>query len=355
MTVTAVMVNYKTARLAGALCGHLRGHPEISAVMVVDNSGEIEKTAIQGQFPGAKVLGMGANAGFGKGVNLGLMQAASEWALVINPDVRLEKNCISRLIEGADQFGAVLAGPRFYWDAAHQFRLPPATGDFLGMNAALQAAACFELDARLAKFYWQVRHERFWSAGEPFFEPFLSGACLLVHMPWVRKNGGLLFDERFFLYYEDTDLCARAVLDEAIPLCVPAAEAVHYYNQSPAPMGEKAAAMERSAQQFTEKYYPGQKGMEISGTARPFEIPDLGGITAPPVFDLEAEGPGSRLFFEIAMNPLFVPFVQCDAGPGRFYFPQTVWTRLAPGRYYSRIRSPYTNQEKVWQWEKRRP
>ncbi len=356
MTVSAVIVNYKTGSMVEQLCDHLFEQSDISAIVVVDNSGEVEKDLIESRFSAVKVINAGDNLGFGKGVNLGLQQVTTEWALLINPDVHLGKNCLSRLLAAAQRFGAGLVGPRFYWDEAHLFLLPPATGDFLGMGLAMKAASFFELDVRLVKFYWQIRHERFWAASKPFMEPFLSGACLLVHMPWVQKKGGLLFDERFFLYYEDTDLCAMAVLDNDYPLCVPGADAIHYYNQSPAPMQYKAVAIERSAQQYLEKYYCGKYCVNFNTTPLNLDIPDLGEINGPPVFELEADGPGGEFFFfEIAMNQLFVPFVQCHATKGCFYFPKAIWEKLAPGKYYSRTRNPYTNQEKVWQWNKSRP
>jgi GT2 family glycosyltransferase len=355
MTISAVIVNYKTGSMVEQLCGHLLGQCDLSAIVVVDNSGEIEKDFIENRFSVVKVLDAMDNLGFGKGVNLGLQQISTEWALVVNPDVRLEKKCLSRLLVAAQQFGAGLVGPRFYWDEEHLFRLPPATGDFLGMDLALETASFFELDARLVKFYWQIRHERFWAASKPFMEPFLSGACLLVHMPKVKKKGGLLFDERFFLYYEDTDLCAEAVLDYEYPLCIPGADAIHYYNQSPAPMHDKAFASQRSREQFLEKYYCGKYCFNLNTVPLNWDIPDMGEVVEPPVFELDADGPaGEFFFFEIAMNQLFVPFVQCHATKGRFYFPEAIWEKLAPGRYYSRTRNPYTNQEKVWKWVKRR-
>lgn len=354
MTVSAIIVNYRTARLVEQLVVHLQAFAEISAIVVVDNSGEMDREPGTGGPASVSVIQSRENVGFGRGVNAGLGHVDTEWVLVVNPDVRPEKSCLRRLMDAAEKFDAVLAGPRFYWDEQHRFRLPPATGDFLGMHAAMCAASRFTLDAKMVSFCWQIRHERFWSAREPFFEPFLSGACLLVHVPWIRKKGGLLFDERFFLYYEDTDLCVRAMQDGQHMLCVPGAAAVHYYNQSPAPPGEKAAAMEVSAKQFYEKHYPGQSPAVLAGEAGKWTIEDHGKHVAPPVVHVETGG-CDRALLEIAMNPLFVPFVQCEVGAGRFRFPQTTWDRLAPGRYYSRIRNPYTNRERTWQWEKVNP
>ncbi|MDZ7833053.1 MAG: glycosyltransferase family 2 protein [Desulfobacterales bacterium] len=353
MAVTAVVVNYKTERLVGQLIRHLYAFPEIRSIIVVDNSGAIDLAEKRAGPKNIELIRNSANLGFAKGVNQGLKHVETDWVLVINPDVRLDNACLRHLLDAANTYDAVLTGPRFYWDDDYLFRLPPSTGDFMGMYGALNAASHFEIDAKLADFYWQIRHERFWAATEPFFEPFLSGACLLVQMPWILAKGGVLFDERFFLYYEDTDLCAQALLNDESPICVPAAKAIHYYNQSPAPPQTKMAAINKSGEQFYEKYYSHYRVQTIHGPpSRPLQIEDLGKQKTPPRFGFGKDCDCGYAYFEIALNSLFVPFIQCDLASDDFCLPETVWQRLAPGTYYSRVRNPQKNQNRIWKWEK---
>ncbi|MBF0200713.1 MAG: hypothetical protein HQK66_05270, partial [Desulfamplus sp.] len=75
-----------------------------------------------------KILRPGRNMGFGAGVNMAAKAAGCDYLLVINPDVRLLDGCIKALMDAALDYGSLLTGPRFYWDRAAKYRLPPSQG-----------------------------------------------------------------------------------------------------------------------------------------------------------------------------------------------------------------------------------
>lgn len=351
MTVAAIIVNYHTASFLPDLLQDLFESPMVDRAIVVDNSGEFSSHSSLHRFERLDVLAMGENKGFGAAVNHALKEVTGQaWVLVVNPDMRLTRGAVERLLEGATQNRSPLVGPRFFWDRRKSFRLPPATGSSFWFDLAGRASAVNRLDADLFSFYWAMRHDRFWDAKEPFFEPFLSGACLLVDRHWVNSLEGGLFDERFFLYYEDTDLCARAMKGGVKPLCVPGAEVIHYYDQARSEDVDKSDRMMRAQALFYEKYYGGLRLRLPESAPLPHAFPEMGELDRAPLFEVRDRDRLGDCFFEIAVNPFFVPFAQATVEDGVFEFPADIWDRLARGRYYARIRDRLFGDLGVWTW-----
>ncbi len=360
MSVTAVVVNYRTWSLVRRLAPLLKGDPAVREVIVIDNSpeecaaGKVDLRAF------ARYVANQDNVGFAAAVNQGVRLASSRYVALINPDVLPAADCLRRLYDTAVTHRAALVGPRFYWDEERTFRLPPATGGCLWWEAAGRWASVHPLDARILRQYWCLRHDAFWAATTPFAEIFLSGALLLIDRDALARADGGILDESFFLYYEDTDLCARAVLSGLPVLCEPRAEAVHYWNQSPVDEGHKRRLMSLSQRVFFEKYY---------GTSLP-ELPvlcappvdallpatpppvDLGLISEPPVFTVPPQGLESPLYLEFGVTSLFVPFAQAPITERVLRLPRPIWDRLAPGMYFCRIRDPLSGDVALWRWTK---
>jgi GT2 family glycosyltransferase len=349
--VTAIIVNYHTAAFLPSLIHQLLDEACVDEVVVADNSGELSSGDALPSRLRPRVIRNERNIGFGPAVNRAVRETDGEWIAVINPDIRLGANCLDELVKAGTQWGSPLVGPRFYWDDNRTFRLPPATGTSLWLDFAGACAERNDLDRELYSFYWTLRHQRFWEADEPFFEPFLQGAFLLVRRDWVVANGGDLFDGRFFLYFEDTDLCAEALLKGVRPLCVPRAEVIHYYDQAPQPTDAKAALMARAHEGFLRKHYPNVALPVLEASPRPEGAIDMGTVTSAPVFSSD-EGNWDGCFFEIGVNPYFVPFAQADAAGSSFAFPPDIWSGLSPGRYFGRIRHPLLGTRVIWQWKK---
>jgi N-acetylglucosaminyl-diphospho-decaprenol L-rhamnosyltransferase len=350
VSISAIVVNYRTAQLLPPLLAYLKACREVSEILVIDNSGELAGAGPSG--PGVRVLVNEVNRGFGVAVNQAAGIATGEWLLVVNPDVRLEGRCVETLMEAAIRHGAPIVGPRFYWDDAHQFRIPPATGSSLWLEFARNAAGRHRLDAELFLFYWILRHDRFWDAREPFFEPFLSGACLLINREWAFQSEGKPFDERFFVYFEDADLCARALQGDRRPLCVPGATAVHYYDQSPSPERGKLDLMGESSRAFLGKYYGSVSFPALEGGGYVPNVTDMGPLTEPFGFTRETASEDEKVTFEVGISALMVPFVQTEIRAERFQFPAPIWDRIAPGRYFGRLRGSLSGVRKVWTWTK---
>lgn len=167
--------------------GFLAAMPAGVALVVVDNaSPDGTVAAVRAARPDAVVVENGSNLGFGAGCNRGLDVVRTEFALLANPDARLTAAAIAGLVEAAEAFPAArLVAPLILDGAGRPVR---------SWNAS-------QLRRRLMT---GKRQGEAWPEG-PFCADYASGACLLL-----RPAGGLRFDERFFLFYEDDDFCLRA-------------------------------------------------------------------------------------------------------------------------------------------------
>lgn len=361
MKMTAIVVNYRTWALVNGLVRLLTEDPAVGEIVVVDNCPEETLEGWSTLPADVRYRPNSDNVGFAAAVNQGVRLAGHRYVALINPDVRPAPTCLRRLLETAMDHGAALVGPRFYWDDQRTFRLPPATGGCLWWDAALRLADTHPLDSLTLQKYWSLRHDAFWAESSPFAEIFLSGALLLVDRKALALPDGTILDERFFLYYEDTDLCARGLLAGLPVLCEPRAEAVHYWNQSPADDEDKRNLMSLSHRLFGEKYYgsfplefpdPWQRADHDLACPSP-PLVDLGTVFDSPVFPVPSQRHGTPFYLEFSVSPLFIPFAQAAVTEPAVRLPRSVWERLAPGTYFCRIRHPLEGPVASWKWTKR--
>jgi len=350
MKVSAVVVNYYTRHLLYGLLKSMSSDNVLQEIIIVDNSCQFPDQLEEFQDSRLHLITNQTNIGFAAAVNQAVHACRSRWLLLVNPDMQLLPGCITNLLDAAHITRAPLLGPRFYWDEDKIFRLPPATGQSWWLARGRDCGARHGLDAQLFSFYWNIRHDRFWQMQTPFYEPFLSGACLLLDLEQILSQEQTVFDERFFLYFEDTDLCARMLKKGLRPLCVPSAEAVHFWNQSPGQ--DKAKRMQEAGLAYWDKYYHTRPAEEAIPPEQAVYCQDLGQISAGHVFEAPARSGQPALLFEFGVDPLFVPFAQADMSRPEFTFPRAVWERLAPGDYYARIRSPLSGVQVCWKWKK---
>jgi GT2 family glycosyltransferase len=357
MQINAIVVNYFTADFILLLVDILLREPEMGLVVIADNSGEDAIVTLAKKDNRIKVMRFGKNIGFGAAVNRAAQAYPADWFLVINPDTVPDAGFLQQLLQGALQTNALIAGPRFFWDDNKLFKLPPALGHSWSIQYNMAIAKQSAVDATLLDAQWTIRHERFWKTETPFTESFLSGACLLIKNDTSYFQGGNLFDPRFFMYYEDTDICINAVLAGKTVVCIPGAHVVHYWNQSPTE--HKATYMGEAHQQYMEKYYGtdvGSTGFHQSDSGRSqvpsIVITDCGCVTTSPTFAVDPSI-GGELTFELGLSPLMIPFIAVELSASPFVIPEKVWERMQPGTYYGRIRNRFHQTLATWKWEKR--
>jgi len=237
MDLVTVTVSYNTRELLGECLDTLLAgleHSGLSAeVWVVDN-GSTDGSAdmVRQRFPGVHLIAHDENLGFAAANNLALRQvdlvgeAAPRHILFLNPDTRVVGDALGVLVRFLDSTPrAGVAGARLvYDDGAFQhsaFAFPGLIQIFLDFFPLYRL-----LDSRLNGRYPRSLYE----AGLPFAVDHPLGAAFLVRREaWLQVGG---FDERFFMYCEEIDLCRRIKGAGWEVYCVPQAEIVHLAGQS---------------------------------------------------------------------------------------------------------------------------
>ena len=355
MKILAVVVNYHSKKWLPELLAQLRQEQALSGIIIGNNSIEEELDHFAKEDDFITVINFDKNLGFAKAVNQCIQSMYADWYLVINPDCLPAKGFIKHLLDAAIRFDACIAGPRFYLDKGKNFRLPPATGELLQLSDALSALPEVSASSLEIRDKQIENHSSFWQHTAPFTQEVLSGACLLVKNEPSVFEDGKLFDEQFFMYYEDTDLCLRAKQAGAKVICVPDSEVVHFWNQSIA--ANKSKFMQDSSRLFKMKH-PGQ-GIAFqpfcqSDSTR-LNIHDLGEIDKHFVFSASTAENRSWQWFDVGLNPLFVPFLESKITTASFSFSEEVWRNLQPGLYYSRFRDANNQSSEILKWIKAPP
>ncbi|RFA11075.1 hypothetical protein B7R54_03760 [Subtercola boreus] len=224
-------------------------------VLVVNNAATDDLQGVLEPFPNTTLLEPGANLGYGGAINYAAerLGPSTEWILVTNPDVEYSEGSIDELLAVAnadDRIGVV--GPRI-------------TNDDGSIYPSARALPSLTVGAGHAVLHtvwpanpWSKRYlqaDRSKTPGSlPLASGWLSGACLLVRRSAFEQIGG--FDDRFFMYFEDVDLCERLGDAGWKVLYVPSASVHHAGGTST--RGHSAAmlrAHHRSAYLYLAKRY----------------------------------------------------------------------------------------------------
>ncbi|HEY0160225.1 MAG TPA: glycosyltransferase [Thermoanaerobaculia bacterium] len=238
--ISLLVVNYHSAALAAEAVRTARERTlGALEVVVVDNSCDPrEAEALQGVGDGLIVSA--TNRGYAGAINDGRRACSGETIVISNPDVKFGSDALDILHEALRDRDAAVAGPALFWDDAYQWILPPgdlSTGtQKLDEVLASRSRAWFEQRDR-RRF---LRRVAFWSRRETTETAMLSGAVLAVRASDFDDAGG--FDERFPLYFEETDFLRRIAQSRRRILYVPHARCRHLFNQSASQVPEEAAA-----------------------------------------------------------------------------------------------------------------
>jgi N-acetylglucosaminyl-diphospho-decaprenol L-rhamnosyltransferase len=225
--VSVVVVSYNTRDLLLRCLGALQAHAGIPfEAIVVDNAsadGSVE--AVRAAFPDARLIANATNLGFSRANNLGWRAGRGELVLVLNSDCEVRPGAVAALSAVLDRRPEVaIVGPRTVsGDGRPQVSFGPALRPLAEWRQGRLVRAVKRGDpAALAEASRRAERE-----SEPFW---VSGSCLLVRRRALEAVGG--FDESFFLYEEDVDLCLRVRATGARVVYTPAAEVVHHLGRS---------------------------------------------------------------------------------------------------------------------------
>ena len=197
----------------------------ITAELLVIDNASTDGAVDQLDADGLTVIRNATNRGFGAAVNQGFRQATGERVLVINPDARLQAGSLRKLMDALDEPGVALAAPTLqHLDGSRQ-ESPRRFYDLAAVAA--QRTPWGAMGAGRAARARHVMDDL--DRSTPSDVDWVTGAAMLLDRDAIGAVGP--FDERFFLYFEDVDLCRRlAAMDRRVRY-VPDAVVAHRHRR----------------------------------------------------------------------------------------------------------------------------
>jgi len=241
----AVVVTFESADGIAACLDSLRGHTQ---VFVVDNA-SADRSADIAAAAGAHVVRNAVNRGFAAAANQGAALGRADLILFLNPDATLASGDLALLARALDDPTVAATGPRLvHPDGSEQRAWWPFPSPALAWREALGLE--------------RLRVRRPAADGSV---DFVVGACLLVRRDAFERLGG--FDERFWLYGEEADLCFRLRKSVLRVVHVPEARALHVGAASSAALGPAVFEhFQRGAELFVRKHHgPGGLALHRAG------------------------------------------------------------------------------------------
>lgn len=209
-TVSIIIVNYNTKKFViPCLFSIGKYAPEDTEVIVVDNASTDGSVNALKNLKTEKLKNLSfqlienkENLGYAKAVNQALRQAQGEYFFILNPDTKIKEGSIQELLNftllhkrSLTSYKGVIVGPRL-----------------LNPDGSVQAS-CYHQPGILGaikEYFLGVKgaYEKYAPRGNaPVQVDALVGAAMFIPKTIIERVG--LFDERFFMYFEDLDFCRR--------------------------------------------------------------------------------------------------------------------------------------------------
>lgn len=197
-------------------------------VIVVDNASTGGSAAIlRAEHPEIQLIANRQNLGFTRANNQGLAVSRGRYVLFLNPDTEVHPAALDTLLRYAEQHPAVgIIGPQLRY----------ADGSLQSSRRRFPALSIFFLESTVLQRWFPGARalERYYMLDCPDDAisqvDWVVGACMLVRRAVLDQVGG--FDEGFFMYSEEMDLCRRAVDAGWQVVYLPEAIVTHYEGKS---------------------------------------------------------------------------------------------------------------------------
>lgn len=221
-TITVCIVNYNTRDLLRE-CLHSVLAENPAEILVVDNaSTDSSVEMVKVEFPSVQLVTLRKNLGYGAAANRAIVDCRADFVLLLNSDTRLQPGALEALIRYLEaNESAAIVGPRIVNpDGTLQtssFHFPTPVHIFLYLSNLY----------RFIRYIPGLRKRSLQalSSNSAIVVPWVLGAVLALRRQAYESVGG--FDESFFMYFEEVDLCYRLAKRGWQVHLAPVAEIVH--------------------------------------------------------------------------------------------------------------------------------
>ena len=224
--LSVIIVSYKSDHVIENCINSIESEVEI---IVVDNSNNDKfKERIETKYKNVKCILSKENLGMGGGNNLGIKNVNKDFALILNPDVALENNSMNEIMVASkeiDNFGIIA----------------PISSKDEYPNYILKKDHNFDPD-------------------KPFKVKSVDGYAMLLNLKKLKKIENFnFFDENFFLYLENEDLCKRLIEKNEDIYIVPKSKIHHLGGKAVDPKYKNESEYLRNWHWMWSKFYFNKK------------------------------------------------------------------------------------------------
>jgi len=230
--LSIIVVSYNTRDLLKNCLNSIVAHTttlDHEIVVVDNNSCDGSQDMVRKDFPGAILICNDSNAGFSKANNRGVRSSNGAFLLFLNSDTLIRNRSLCHMLDYIVENNRMgIVGPRIVNGENKPTR---SYMRFLDVK-------CLFLGSKYLSFLIDVKKYRLHYDHYDFettrIVPWLSGACFMMRRSVFEEVGG--FDEGYFLYLEDMDLCLQVHRKGYRNIYLPKAEIVHLFGGSSDPL-----------------------------------------------------------------------------------------------------------------------
>jgi hypothetical protein len=256
MDLSVVILNYKQkGLLKQCLKGIIAAQPRLKyEIIIVDNNSNDDCLAMVEQMfvdwrmkdnrqlvsdvkmslsvPPLKTIQSEINGGFAAGNNLGIEQSAGRYVMILNPDIAVTPGILEKMVEYLETNAQVgLIGPKLINpDGSVQYSCRRFPKFLTPLYRRTFFGKIFFAKKEIERYLMMDYNHQ-----EDIEVDWLFGACLLIRKSALAKVGN--FDSRFFMYFEDLDLCRRFWQAAFKVVYLAQVEMVHYHQRFSAERG----------------------------------------------------------------------------------------------------------------------
>ena len=227
---SVVIISYNSASETERCLNSLKGLISIDRIkiIVVDNcSTDNTCGLISAQFPSVFLIKNDVNAGFGAGNNVGIAASEGNWIFFLNPDSEIDLDCI-RILESYlndnPKVGCVAPAVSDKTGKLElsYFHFTTLSISFLLATGLINLFPVNRISGKVVLNYKPVE--------ETSEVDWVLGAAMMIRRDLIIKSGG--FDESFFLYSEEEDVCYRLIKSGWKVIYLPSAKIAHFGGHS---------------------------------------------------------------------------------------------------------------------------
>jgi GT2 family glycosyltransferase len=230
-TLTIVIVTFRSEKV---IDNCIKSISDQIKIIVVDNSNDQNfKDSLEKKYENVECILSSSNLGMGSGNNLGLNNVKTDYALILNPDVILQENTISEIINESKKIESFAV-------------LAPLSEDQKNPNYKIKQNDKKNINNL-----------------NPFKVKSVDGFAMLLNLKEINQiddfRNKKYFDENFFMYLENDDFCKRLQLMNEDIFVVPKSRIYHFGGQAVNPKFKREIELVRNWHWMWSKFYYNNK------------------------------------------------------------------------------------------------